>query len=30
VKVTGTLVLNRDNPEGYLFALKDAYIGGAD
>jgi hypothetical protein len=30
VKVTGTLVLNRDNPEGYLFALKDARIGGAD
>jgi hypothetical protein len=30
VKVTGTLVLNRDNPEGYLFALKDARLGGAD
>ena len=30
VKVTGTLVLNRDNPEGYLFALKDARIGEAD
>jgi hypothetical protein len=30
VKVTGTLVLNRDNPEGYLFSLKDARVGGAD
>jgi hypothetical protein len=30
VKVTGTLVLNRDNPEGYLFALKDARVGGVD
>ncbi len=30
VKVTGTLVLNRDNPEGYLFALKDARVGEAD
>jgi hypothetical protein len=30
VKVTGTLVLNRDNPEGYLFSLKDARLGGAD
>ena len=30
VKVTGTLVLNRDNPEGYLFSLKDARIGEAD
>lgn len=30
VKVTGTLVLNRDNPEGYLFSLKDARVGEAD
>lgn len=30
VKVTGTLVLNRDNPESYLFSLKDARVGGAD
>jgi hypothetical protein len=30
VKVTGTLVLNRDNPERYLFALKDARVGEAD
>jgi hypothetical protein len=30
VKVTGTLVLNRDDPEGYLFALKDARVGEAD
>jgi tetratricopeptide (TPR) repeat protein len=30
IKVTGTLSLNRDNPEGYLFSLKDARIGGAD
>jgi hypothetical protein len=30
VKVTGTLVLNRDDPEAYLFQLKDARIGEAD
>ena len=30
IKVTGTLSLNRDNPEGYLFSLKDARVGGAD
>jgi hypothetical protein len=30
VKVTGTLSLNRDNPEGYLFSLKDARVGEAD
>ncbi|QJW96257.1 DUF3299 domain-containing protein [Frigoriglobus tundricola] len=30
VKVTGTLAINRDNPEGYLFQLKDARIGEAD
>jgi hypothetical protein len=30
VKVTGTLVLNRDNPEGYLFSLKDARVGEVD
>jgi hypothetical protein len=30
VKVTGTLVLNRDDPESYLFSLKDARVGGAD
>jgi len=30
VKVTGTLVLNRDNPESYLFSLKDARVGGVD
>ena len=30
VKVTGTLVLNHTDPEGYLFSLKDARIGEAD
>jgi hypothetical protein len=30
VKVTGTLVLNRTDPEAYLFTLKDARIGEAD
>jgi hypothetical protein len=30
VKVTGTLVLNRDNPEGYLFSLRDSQVGGAE
>ena len=30
IKVTGTLSLNRDNPEGYFFSLKDAQVGGAD
>ncbi|MBN9122297.1 MAG: DUF3299 domain-containing protein [Planctomycetes bacterium] len=30
VKVTGTLSLNRDNPEAYLFSLKDARVGEAD
>lgn len=30
IKVTGTLVLNRTDPEGYLFSLKDARIGQAD
>ncbi|MBP3958592.1 DUF3299 domain-containing protein [Gemmata sp. G18] len=30
IKVTGTLVLNRADPEGYLFSLKDARIGEAD
>jgi tetratricopeptide (TPR) repeat protein len=30
VKVTGKLVLNRDNPEGYLFELKDARVGAPD
>ena len=30
IKVTGTLVLNRDDPEVYLFNLKDAHIGEAD
>lgn len=30
VKVTGTLVLNRDDPESYLFSLKDAHVGQAD
>ncbi|VTS03081.1 hypothetical protein : Uncharacterized protein OS=Chloroherpeton thalassium (strain ATCC 35110 / GB-78) GN=Ctha_2414 PE=4 SV=1: TPR_9: TPR_9 [Gemmata massiliana] len=30
IKVTGTLVLNRSDPEGYLFSLKDARIGEAD
>jgi hypothetical protein len=30
VKVTGTLVLNRTDPEGYLFSLKDARVGEAD
>jgi hypothetical protein len=30
VKVTGTLVLNRDNPESYLFSLKDARVGEVD
>lgn len=30
VKVTGTLVLNRDNPESYLFTLTDARVGEAD
>lgn len=29
-KVTGTLVLNRTDPEGYLFSLKDARVGEAD
>jgi hypothetical protein len=30
VKVTGTLTLNRDNPESYLFSLKDARVGEVD
>lgn len=30
IKVTGTLVLNRTDPEGYLFSLKDARIGEVD
>lgn len=30
IKVTGTLVLNRTDPEGYLFSLKDARVGEAD
>jgi hypothetical protein len=30
VKVTGTLELNRTNPESYLFTLKDARVGQAD
>ncbi|MBY0460929.1 MAG: hypothetical protein K2V38_26720 [Gemmataceae bacterium] len=30
VKVTGKLELNRTDPEGYLFSLKDARIGEAD
>lgn len=30
VKVTGTLVLNRTDPETYLFRLTDARLGGAD
>ncbi len=30
LKLTGTLVLNRDNPEAFLFSLKDARIGEAD
>lgn len=30
VKVTGTLTLNRDNPEAYLFELKGARVGEAD
>ncbi len=30
VKVTGTLELNRTNPESYLFRLKDARVGEAD
>ena len=30
VKVTGTLVLNRTDPESYLFSLTDARVGGAD
>jgi hypothetical protein len=30
VKVTGTLSLNRDNPETYLFHLTDARVGEAD
>ncbi|MBM3979009.1 MAG: tetratricopeptide repeat protein [Planctomycetes bacterium] len=30
LKLTGTLVLNRDNPEAYLFSLKDARLGEAD
>jgi tetratricopeptide (TPR) repeat protein len=30
VKVTGTLTLNRDNPESYLFSLKDARVSEAD
>jgi Flp pilus assembly protein TadD len=30
VKVTGTLVLNRTDPETYLFALADARVGEAD
>jgi hypothetical protein len=30
MKVTGTLVLNRDNHESYLFTLKDAKVGQVD
>ncbi len=30
IKITGTLVLNHTDPEGYLFSLKDAKIGEAD
>jgi tetratricopeptide (TPR) repeat protein len=30
VKVTGTLKLNRDDPETYLFAIVDARVGAAD
>ncbi|MFM8272781.1 MAG: hypothetical protein ACKODX_10670 [Gemmata sp.] len=30
IKVTGTLSLNRDDPEGYLFSLKGAKIGPVD
>lgn len=30
LKLTGTLVLNRDNPEAFPFSLKDARIGEAD
>jgi tetratricopeptide (TPR) repeat protein len=30
VKVTGTLSLNRNDPEGYLFAIVDARVGQAD
>jgi hypothetical protein len=30
IKVTGTLTLNRDNPETYLFQLTDARVGEAD
>jgi hypothetical protein len=30
VKVTGTLRLNRTDPEGYLFSLSDARVGEAD
>lgn len=30
IKVTGTLALNRTDPEGYLYSLKDAHIGEAD
>jgi tetratricopeptide (TPR) repeat protein len=27
VKITGTLILNRDNPEDFLFRMKDAKVG---
>ena len=30
VKVTGTLVLNRTDPEGYLYTIKDARVGAVD
>jgi hypothetical protein len=30
VKVTGTLVLNRTDPETYLFRLSEARVGEAD
>jgi hypothetical protein len=30
VKVTGTLVLNREDPEGYLFRITDARLGDAE
>ena len=30
MKVTGTLSLNRTDPEGYLFAIVDARVGQAD
>jgi hypothetical protein len=30
VKVTGTLSLNRDNPETYLFSVREARVGAAD